>query len=285
MKEATDNRTVAPWRDRLHQIIFEADTRAGKVFDIALLLSILISVVTVSLESVDDYGNDPFYSRLFFVVEWCVTILFSIEYVLRLVCVRRPLRYAFSFFGIVDILAILPTYLMFFLPGAQSLVLIRALRLLRIFRVFKLARMLQEAATLRRAIWDARGKVAVFVTTVLIAVAIAGSAMYFVENVEAWRGSDQPPSQFTSIPQSMYWAIVTMTTVGYGDIVPTSFPGKMLSALLILVGYSLIIVPTGFVSAELVKSRGPVSTQACPSCMREGHDFDAVYCKRCGAQL
>ena len=273
---------MSPWRLKLHEVIFEADTPAGKAFDVALLLAILLSVVTVSLESVASIDKE--YHRLFLGLEWGLTLVFTIEYVLRLLCVQRPKRYATSFFGVVDLLAILPTYLSLILPGAQSLAAIRALRLLRAFRIFKLTRMLREASELRQALWDARGKIVVFVSTVLIVVTIAGPAMYLVDNLHFGDGP-QPPSQFTSIPQAMYWAVVTMTTVGYGDVVPNTTLGKLLSAFLMMLGYSLIIVPTGFITAELVSMKRPVSTQACPHCMAEGHDANARHCKRCGGRL
>ena len=263
----------------LHEVIFEADTRAGKAFDVALLIAILVSVLTVSLETVEPVERR--YGDLLVVIEWTITGLFTLEYVLRLLCVASPRRYATSFFGIVDLLAVVPTYLSILLPGSQSLIIIRSLRLLRVFRIFKLAHFLSEAADLRRALWQARGKIVVFLTTILIVVSIMGSAMYLVENV------DRPSAQFTSIPQGMYWAVVTMTTVGYGDIVPETALGKFLAAILIIMGYSLIIVPTGFVSAELVgaKMARPVSTQTCAECMREGHDADAAFCKYCGTAL
>ena len=273
--------SVAPWRRKLHEIIFEADTTAGKAFDIILLVAILLSIVVVSLETVKEF--DP-YDSVFKVTEWILTILFTIEYILRLVCVPRTIRYATSFFGVVDFLSIVPTYLTLFDRGTRSLVVIRAFRLLRTFRVFKLARMLSEAAVMRRAVWEARGKIVVFLASILIVVTVSAVAMYVIENTFA---SPNEPSEFTSIPQAMYWAVVTMTTVGYGDIVPKTHLGKMLSALLIMIGYSLIIVPTGFVSAELVRSKlsRPVSTQACPHCMAEGHEHDAVHCKYCGGKL
>ena len=271
--------TFAPWRIKLHEVIFEADTRAGKAFDVGLLIAILVSILAVSLETVEPVQRR--YGDLLVAIEWTITGLFTLEYILRLVCVASPWRYATSFFGIVDLLAIVPTYLSLLLPGSQSFVVIRSLRLLRVFRIFKLGHFLSEAADLRRAVWQARGKIVVFLTTVLITVSIMGSAMYVVENL------DQPSEQFTSIPQGMYWAVVTMTTVGYGDIVPHTALGKFLSAILIILGYSLIIVPTGFVSAELVGAKmiRPVSTQACAHCMREGHDADAEFCKYCGTQL
>jgi voltage-gated potassium channel len=274
--------TLAPWREKLHEIIFEADTPAGKAFDIFLLISILVSVVTVSLETVEELGEQ--HPQVFMTAEWCLTILFTIEYGLRLLCVRRPLHYATSFFGIVDLLAILPTYLSLLVPGAQSFAVIRSLRFLRAFRVFKLARMLREAATLRKAFWDSRGKIVVFLTTVLIVVTIAGPAMYLIE-YEPQSPKNDRGEHFTSIPQAMYWAIVTMTTVGYGDLVPQTALGKLLSSVLIMIGYSLIIVPMGFVSAELVALKQSVSTRVCLHCRAEGHDTNARHCKHCGNKL
>jgi voltage-gated potassium channel len=276
------------WRQRLHEVIFEADTRAGKVFDVALLAAITLSVVAVMLESVvypidgDVTALPPRQQRYLawlYAAEWVFTILFTIEYVLRIICVRRPWRYIFSFYGIVDLLAVLPTYIGLALPGVetQRLAVVRALRLLRAFRVFKLAYMLSEARLLRRAIWSSRAKIAVFLSVIIISVTIMGSAMHLIEGHEAG---------FTSIPQSMYWAIVTMTTVGYGDIAPQTPLGKLLAAAMMILGYSMIIVPTGIVSAELVQqARKPLTTQACPHCMAEGHDRDAKFCKYCGGRL
>ena len=268
----------ASWRVKLHEVIFGADTAAGKLFDVVLLIAILLSVVAVALETVKSI-DDRFHGLLQ-VVEWSFTILFTIEYILRIVSVEKPRKYMTSFFGVVDLFAFLPTYLSHVVGGAQSFVVLRSLRLLRVFRIFKLVRYLSEADALSRAIWDARAKVVVFFSTVLIAVTIAGTAMYQIE-------SRMGNSHFTSIPQAVYWAIVTMTTVGYGDVVPQTAPGKMVSAILILLGYSLIIVPTGFVSAELVGSKvaHKVASRACPHCMAEGHDGDALHCKYCGGRL
>ncbi|MHC4082422.1 MAG: ion transporter [Planctomycetota bacterium] len=266
---------MAPWRQRLHEIIFEADTPAGKAFDIALLIAILLSVLSVSLETVDDI--DARYHPLLESVEWLFTILFTIEYVLRLICVRKPRRYALSFFGIIDLVAVLPTYLTLFIPGAQQFLVIRALRLLRVFRIFKLGRYLTEASALRQAIWASRAKVTVFLASILIIVLIMGAAMHLIEGEDAG---------FDSIPQAMYWAIVTMTTVGYGDVAPLTPLGKAVAAIVMVLGYSFIIVPTGIVSAELaVAGMRPVSTQACPDCSLEGHDINAKHCKFCGAEL
>ncbi|MHC4769649.1 MAG: ion transporter [Planctomycetota bacterium] len=266
---------MAPWRQRLHEIIFEADTPAGKAFDVALLVAILLSVLSVSLETVDPI--DARYHLLLESVEWIFTILFTIEYVLRLICVRKPRRYALSFYGIIDLVAILPTYLTLFIPGAQQFLVIRALRLLRVFRIFKLGGFLTEATALRQAIWASRAKITVFLASILIIVLIMGAAMHLIEGER---------EGFHSIPQSMYWAIVTMTTVGYGDVAPVTALGKALSAVVMVLGYSFIIVPTGIVTAELaVAGMKPVSTQACPDCSLEGHDVNAKHCKFCGAAL
>jgi voltage-gated potassium channel len=297
------------WRAKLHEVIFEADTPAGKLFDVVLLLAILLSVLAVGLETVVSFNT--LHREMLRNAEWFFTILFTVEYLLRIVAVERPRKYVLSLLGIIDLLSILPTYLSFMVGGAQSFAVLRSLRLLRVFRVFKLAHFLTEAASLRRALWNARAKIVVFFSTVLIVVTIAGTVMYEIEGRERnlrpapERNSEltesemnddesstekQPPNrktEFTSIPQSVYWAIVTMTTVGYGDVVPQTAPGKMVAAILILLGYSLIIVPTGFVSAELVgaKSVHTVSTQVCAHCMAEGHDRDALYCKQCGERL
>ena len=209
--------------------------------------------------------------------EWGFTLLFTVEYIARLACVRSPARYALSFFGLVDLAAILPTYLSLLLPGAQTLLVIRVLRLLRVFRVLKLARFLSEANVLAAALRSSRHKVTVFLGTVLCLVLIMGSAMYLIEG---------PASGFTSIPRSMYWAIVTMTTVGYGDIAPSSIAGQVLAAAVMILGYAIIAVPTGIVSAELVQSvRRPVTTRVCSECLSEGHELTAAYCKDCGAAL
>ncbi|HRX79298.1 MAG: ion transporter [Planctomycetaceae bacterium] len=271
----------AAWRDKLHEVIFEADTRAGQWFDIGLLVAILISVTVVCLETVEDLQS--VYGVWFYYAEWTLTVLFTIEYALRLICVRRPLGYATSFYGIVDLLSFLPTYVSSIGFGRfGSFAVVRSFRLLRVFRVLKLINLTSESEDLAGAVWRARGKIIVFLAVVFITVTIAGAAMYEVERIH-----DPIETQFTSIPQSIYWAIVTMTTVGYGDIVPHTTLGKLLSALLILVGYSLIIVPTGFVSAEAVESRKKrkALTQTCPYCMAEGHLSDAVYCRLCGKPL
>lgn len=277
------------WRERWYEIIFEADTPAGKLFDVVLLIAILLSVLVVMVESVDEIRAA--YPNLLVGAEWFFTLLFTIEYGVRILCARNPRRYILSFYGIVDLLAILPTYLVALPvfrggPHAQRLAVIRALRLLRAFRIFKLAHMLSEAQALRKAIWAARAKVAVFLSFVLIAVVIVGSAMHLIEGGRLDADKQPIETGFDSIPESMYWAIVTMTTVGYGDVSPSTPLGKALAACMMILGYCLIIVPTGIVTAELAHSGGRVvSTQVCPECMAEGHDDDAVHCKYCGANL
>lgn len=267
------------FKDRLHEIVFEADTPTGKAFDVTLLVFIVLSVLVVMLESVESLGGK--YPDLFYYLEWGITILFSLEYILRIWLTRKPMKYIFSFYGIVDFLAILPTYLSIFFTGTQYLATIRALRLLRIFRVFKAAKYLSEASTLYNAIMSSGRKITVFLVGVLSAVLIIGSAMYLIEEGEG--------SGFDSIPHSVYWAIVTVTTVGYGDIAPVTPLGQFLSAILMILGYGVLAVPTGIVSAELVRSEldelPEVSTQACSSCSLEGHDKDAVHCKFCGEEL
>jgi voltage-gated potassium channel len=267
--------TTANARRRLHEIIFEADTPGGKAFDVALLILIVISVVAVMLETVAAVRAQ--YGQWLRVLEWVVTLVFTVEYLLRLYSVGSPARYARSFFGVVDLLAIVPTYLSVIIPGAQSLLVIRALRLLRIFRVLKLVHFVGEARQLQAALRGSVRKIIVFLGAVLTIVIIVGALMFLIE------GEDRG---FTSIPVAVYWAIVTMTTVGYGDIAPQTALGKLLASAIMILGYAIIAVPTGIVSVELAgASRRGVSTQACPSCGAGGHDIDAVHCKYCGARL
>ena len=262
-------------RARLHEIIFEAETPLGKAFDISLLIAIVLSVVAVCLESVASVRET--HGDVLRAVEWLFTILFTIEYVLRLACVGRPWRYALSFFGIVDLLAIVPTYLSLMVAGTQSLIVIRALRLLRVFRVLKLAHFVGEARLLHAALRASSRKIVVFLGGVLTVVLIVGSLMYLVEGAE---------NGFTSIPQSVYWAIVTMTTVGYGDIAPQTVLGKVLASLVMILGYGIIAVPTGIVTVEIAGAlRHSTRTDACMECGAEDHASDAVYCKYCGAKL
>ena len=263
------------WRERWYEVIFEADTKAGKAFDVALLIAIFLSVLTVVLETVPAIKEHQ--GSLLVAAEWTFTVLFTIEYVARLICAPRPLVYARSFFGLVDLISILPSYVLA-LGFSPTIAVVRAVRLLRVFRVLKLGHMLSEASTLRQALWASRSKIAVFLTFVIISVTLIGTAMYTIEGEE---------SGFTSVPESMYWAVVTMTTVGYGDIAPVTPAGKMLAVLIMMLGYSLIIVPTGIVSTEMAFARrNPrVASQACGACMSEDHDADAKFCKRCGEPI
>ncbi len=265
------------WRNRLHEIIFEADTPAGKAFDVLLIGSILVSVGVVMLESIP--GIRAVHGSTLQRIEWFFTFLFTLEYVLRLLSVQKPLHYMRSFFGVVDLLAILPSFLSLFLPGSQYLFTVRTLRLLRIFRILKLTEYLVEAQVLTSALRASRHKISVFILTVLTLVVIIGSVMYMIEGEE---------NGFDSIPNSIYWAIVTLTTVGYGDLSPQTPVGKALASLVMILGYGIIAVPTGIVTVELSQASRAlkrVSTQACPSCGSEGHDADAIHCKYCGARL
>lgn len=273
---ASERKAPARWRHVVHEVIFEADTFGGKLFDVALLIAILLSIAAVMLESVEKIGSE--YGTALRIVEWGLTGAFTVEYVLRLISVDRPWRYAFSFFGIVDLLAILPTYLSVLVPGAQSLAVIRALRLLRVFRVLNLGYFVKEASELGTALRRSARKILIFLGTVLTIVVIMGSLMYVLEG---------PETGFTSVPRGVYWAVVTMTTVGYGDIAPATVVGQSVAAVLMICGYAIIAVPTGIVSVDLSRSREPkpVSTRACMSCSLEGHDADAGHCKFCGEKL
>lgn len=265
-------------RDRIHEIVFEADTKAGKTFDVLLIVMILLSIITVFLESMKEIQNN--YGHLLYIVEWCFTIVFSIEYLLRLYCVRKPFAYATSFLGIIDLMAILPTYISFLLPGAQILLVIRILRLMRVFRIFKLAGFLKEGMLIMKALKASKIRITVFLFGVILLVTIIGAIMYLVE------GGDNPG--FSSIPRSIYWAIVTLTTVGFGDITPQSSLGQFLSAIIMIMGYAIIAVPTGIVTAEMTRGilrQNQISTQACRNCGKEGHETNAKYCKFCGHQL
>jgi voltage-gated potassium channel len=263
-------------RLRLHEIIFEADTLAGRLFDISLLVCILSSILVIILESVEAV-RDSFGSWLR-VIEWFFTIVFTLEYLARFWTVLNKKKYVFSFFGIIDLLSILPTYLAIFFSGAQSLMVIRSIRLLRIFRILKLPRYVGEGQNLLRAMKASQHKIIVFLLTVLTSVIISGTIMYLVEG---------PAHGFTSIPRSIYWAIVTMTTVGYGDIAPQTALGQTIASFIMILGYGIIAVPTGIVSAEMIqlKVKEKISGQVCPHCSREGHDADAKYCKFCGNVL
>jgi len=259
----------------MYEVIFEADTPAGKAFDVILLILILLSVIAVIIESVPaiETRYHPWLNRL----EWTVTILFTIEFILRILVVQRPAGYLLSFYGIIDFLAVLPTYLAVFIAGAQGLIIIRALRLLRIFRIFKLTRYTSEGTVLIRALKASRNKISVFLFAVFTLVIIIGTLMYMIEGTE---------NGFTSIPRGIYWAVVTMTTVGYGDIAPSTNLGQFVAALVMILGYGIIAVPTGIVTAEYSRVRNEdITTQTCPVCLCEGHEPDAIYCKHCGSKL
>ncbi|UZR95804.1 ion transporter [Chondrinema litorale] len=267
---------LSKWRSKVHEIIFEADTFWGKTFDVALILIIIFSVIIVSLESVTSIRVK--YGGTLKVLEWIFTFLFTLEYIARVFSVLKPSRYIFSFFGIVDLLSIIPTYLSLFIVGAHSLLVIRTLRLVRIFRIFKLVHFIGEAKQLVTALRASGRKITVFLVTVLCITVIMGTIMYLVEGEE---------NGFTSIPISIYWAIVTLTTVGYGDIAPSTVMGQSIAAFIMIMGYGILAVPTGIVSVELAKTNPDLqmTTQACPNCSAEGHDYDAKFCKKCGSEL
>ncbi len=264
-----------PWQAKLHEIIYEADTPAGRRFDITLIILILASVMVVMLDSIVTIREN--HGELLYSLEWTFTIIFSVEYFLRLICVGRPLLYAKSFFGVIDLLAIIPTYISLVIPASRYLTVIRLLRVLRVFRVLKFVQFVNEAQQLKTALEASRRKIFVFFFVVASLVVIFGSLMYVIEGEE---------HGFTSIPTSIYWGIVTLTTVGYGDIAPQTGLGKALASIIMILGYSIIAVPTGIVTVELSREASRrVSTQSCPQCSLDGHDHDAAFCKYCGSEL
>jgi voltage-gated potassium channel len=285
-----DNNTQN-WRTKLHEIIYEADTPAGKLFDVVLLIAILASIVLVMLESVNSL--DAKYHTFLNVSEWIITILFTIEYILRVITVKKPIRYITSFYGVIDLLSTIPKYLSLIFVGTHALVALRALRLLRVFRILKLARYLGASNQLASAIRASRAKIAVFLFAVLIAAIIFGTIMYLVEGEE---------NGFTNIPKSVYWCIVTLTTVGFGDIAPQTPLGQFIAALIMILGYGIIAVPTGIVSAEYTRASGAdskkltkeevdqlksvvLNTQCCSNCLSEKHQDGAEFCHKCGCKL
>jgi len=264
-------------RQRWYNIIFEAETFEGKLFDIILLIAIVLSVLVVMLESVKSIVKN--YGEELRLIEWIFTLLFTVEFLARLYVVQKKKNYLLSFFGIVDFLSILPTYLSLVLSGSHTLLILRSLRLLRVFRVMKLVRYLEEAGNLSKAMRASKAKILVFLGAVFILVVIMGTLMYMIEG---------PEHGFTSIPTSIYWAVVTLTTVGYGDIAPGTVLGQALASVIMILGYGIIAVPTGIVSAEMVNQSRIVNklpTQVCPNCFLEGHDEDAKFCKACGSPL
>ena len=273
----TDNKQSKNWRQKLHEIIYEADTPAGKLFDLSLLWAIILSIVLVMLESVESI--DKQYHQQLDIAEWIVTILFTIEYFARIVAVKQPIKYVFSFYGIIDFLSTVPKYISLLFVGTHALVALRALRLLRVFRILKLARFIGESNQLARALKASRAKISVFLFAMIIMSIILGTIMYLIEG-----GAD---SGFTSIPRSIYWCIVTLTTVGYGDIAPATSLGQFIAAFIMILGYGIIAVPTGIVTAEFNKQSQKVhtNTQACPNCGAERHKDNAEYCYKCGDSL
>jgi len=265
----------SPFRERLHEIIFEADTPAGKLFDVVLLVMIVLSILVLMLETVPSLAVK--WKPHFLFLEWAITFFFTIEYLLRLYCVYKPMKYAKSFFGLIDIVSILPMYLDFIFPGAHSLLIVRSLRLLRVFRIFKLDIFLNQGNQLVAALKASRAKISIFMFFVLLMVTIFGSLMYVVE-------SPHNPA-FNSIPTAIYWAIVTITTVGYGDISPVTGIGKLVASVIMVMGYAVIAVPTGIVTSSMMALRRRNSSQSCQNCNREGHEADARYCKYCGCHL
>lgn len=275
MRNPSNDTDWSPWRKKMHEIIFEAETPAGKAFDVGLLILILISIVAVMLESIPDIGRK--YTIFFFYFEWTVTGLFSVEYFARIISIKKPLAYIFSFWGIIDLLSLIPGYLAIFISGTGSLKVLRSLRLLRVFRILNLPQFVNDSHKLGTALKASRNKIIIFLFFVVMLVIILGTVMYIVEG---------PDAGFTSIPRSIYWAIVTLTTVGYGDIAPSSALGQFIASIVMILGYAIIAVPTGIVTNELVNAgKRSVSTRSCESCSKEGHDDDADYCKHCGEKL
>ncbi len=280
-----DQKQHKGWKDKVHEIIYEADTPMGKWFDIILIIVILISVLLVMLESVNEINAK--YHAILLPLEWLVTIFFTVEYILRVISIRKPFKYVFSFYGIIDFISTIPLYLSYIFAGSQALLTFRIFRMLRVFRILKLVKFMGEASQLQQALKASRAKIAFFIYVVLILSVIMGTVMYLVE------GND---SGFTSIPRSIYWTIVTLTTVGYGDIAPQTDIGQFIASIIMIVGYGIIAVPTGIVTVEFAKQgkgedlndQGKVvhiNTQACPSCSAEGHRDDATHCYNCGSIL
>jgi voltage-gated potassium channel len=268
--------TQAPWRKKLHDIIYEADTPSGKLFDVVLLILIVLSVIFVMIESIRGLPQST-YDVLYF-GEWVITIFFTIEYIFRIISVKKPFGYIFSFYGVIDLLSTIPLYLSFILVGSNYLLTVRALRLLRVFRILKITRYIGEANRLKKALNDSKAKILVFLFAVFIVAIIAGTLMYLIEGEE---------NGFTSIPRSVYWCIVTLTTVGFGDIAPVTPLGQLLATFIMIMGYGIIAVPTGIVSAEYTRHKDQIATntQSCPNCGANVHEDNAKYCYNCGEEL
>jgi voltage-gated potassium channel len=273
---AMERNPNSTWRKQLYEIIFKADTPAGKAFDVVLIICILASVSVVMLDSIASVRQQ--WGSVLYIAEWLFTGLFTIEYILRLVCVPSKIRYARSFFGVVDLLAVLPTYLGLFVRTLSDLRVIRILRVLRIFRILKLGNHTRQADILRQALYASRQKIIVFLCFVLTLVVIIGSLMYSIEGT-------QEETEFTSIPKSIYWAVVTLTTVGYGDLSPQTAAGQILAAIVMLMGYSIIAIPTGIVTAQIVQNQPKTMPKTCSACNQTSHEPDALFCKKCGQSL
>jgi voltage-gated potassium channel len=271
-----DNSDNKNWRLKLHEVIYESNTKSGKIFDIILLFAIFTSIMLIMIDSVQAIHHK--YGLVISVLEWIFTILFTIEYILRIISIKKPVYFVFSLLGIIDLIALIPSYLSIFIPGAQALLAFRALRLLRVFRIFKLYEFLSEINFLTSAIKGSVRKISIFLLTVLTLTVILGSIMYLVEQKE---------NGFSNIPESIYWAIVTITTVGYGDISPITPMGKFVASIVMLIGYAIIAVPTGIITHDIaVAARNKRELpEACPTCGREGHEHDALFCKHCGSSL
>ncbi|MDA9968667.1 ion transporter [Polaribacter sp.] len=272
--KATIKKTT--WKQRLHEIIYEADTKEGKLFDVILLIAIIASILLVMLESIESF--DAKYHSFLDISEWIITLLFSLEYILRLISIKKPFKYIFSFYGIIDLLSTIPKYLSFIFVGSHHLAALRALRLLRVFRILKLTRYLGASNTLLVALRSSRAKIAVFLFFVVIVCIILGTIMYMIEGEE---------NGFTSIPRSVYWAIVTLTTVGFGDIAPQTPLGQFIASIIMILGYGIIAIPTGIVSSEISKNTNKIdsNTQSCPNCLKDTHKDKAKFCDHCGSIL
>jgi voltage-gated potassium channel len=261
-------------KDRLYEIIFEADTRSGRIFDICLIILIFISIMLVIFDSIESVHN-RYYLQLR-AAEWIITFIFTIEYLLRIYAVKWPLKYIFSFYGIIDLIAILPGYIVFIFSAGQNLIVLRAIRFLRVFRILKLNRYSHAGRYLGLALIRSREKIIIFLAVILALVVIFGTIMYIVEGEK---------NVFTNIPVGIYWAIVTITTVGYGDIAPATGVGQLIASIIMIMGYAIIAVPTGIITSEIIRLPSSGNTQVCSNCLFDLHDDDAVYCKKCGAQL
>jgi voltage-gated potassium channel len=276
-KTLEDSTKKLNWKHKLHEIIYEADTKQGKLFDVIVLVAIIASIILVMLESVESF--DTKYHDFLNISEWVITILFSFEYILRIITIKKPLKYVFSFFGIIDLLSTIPKYLSFIIIGSHNLAALRALRLLRVFRILKLARYIGASNRLLVALRASRAKILVFLFFVVILCVILGTVMYMVEGEE---------NGFTSIPRSVYWAVVTLTTVGYGDIAPHTPLGQFIASIIMILGYGIIAIPTGIVTSEMTKHEKnnlDFNTQSCPTCLKENHKDKAEFCYNCGSVL